>query len=261
MSGRAPSGHAHRRVDSVPFSTTETAIGSPTSEGFRSSVSTQDGRDSIEAKEATRFKDEPLEKADGDRDSIDGLEQLTQMDPVALEETDPTTLKQKDERPTWRSMPRKGQLALLVASRLAEPIAGTGLQSYMYYMLRSYDMSLSDTQIAEQSGWISAAFTAAQAISAVFWGRLADKETWGRKRVLIIGLSGTAISMLGLGFAQSYYTLMFWRVFAGLLNGNVGVIRTMVKELITEKKFHTRAFMLLPMTFNVGMMVGPTIGM
>jgi MFS family permease len=34
----------------------------------------------------------------------------------------------------------------------------------------------------------------------------------------------------------------------------------MVKEMITEKKFHNRAFMLLPMTFNIGVMIGPMIG-
>jgi Major Facilitator Superfamily len=234
MSARAPAGYGHNRVDSVPFSTTDTAIGSPVSDGaesFRSSASTQDGRGSasFDAGRAERFKSEGgilrVQKGDDD-DSVDGLDQLTEQDPLASEQQDPSQLKKKDDMPTWRSMPQKGQLALLVASRFAEPIAGMGLQSYMYYMLKSFDESLTDVQISEQAGWIMAAFTAAQAVSAMFWGRLADSERVGRKKVLITGLTGTAISMFGLGFSKNYYTLMAWRVFGGMLNGNVGVIRT-----------------------------------
>jgi len=34
----------------------------------------------------------------------------------------------------------------------------------------------------------------------------------------------------------------------------------MVKEMITEKKFLNRAFILMPMTFNIGVIIGPIIG-
>jgi hypothetical protein len=38
-------------------------------------------------------------------------------------------------------------------------------------------------------------------------------------------------------------------------------MRTMISEIIKEKKFQSRAFLLLPMTFNVGVIVGPILGM
>ena len=38
----------------------------------------------------------------------------------------------------------------------------------------------------------------------------------------------------------------------GALNGNVGVMRTMISEIIKEKRFQSRAFLLLPMCFNIG---------
>jgi len=53
---------------------------------------------------------------------------------------------------------------------------------------------------------------------------------------------------------------MFFRTLGGALNGNVGVMRTMISEIIKEKKFQTRAFMLLPMTFNIGVIIGPILG-
>ena len=44
------------------------------------------------------------------------------------------------------------------------------------------------------------------------------------------------------------------------MNGNVGVMRTMISEIIREKKFQSRAFLLLPMCFNIGVIIGPVLG-
>lgn len=51
-----------------------------------------------------------------------------------------------------------------------------------------------------------------------------------------------------------------FRFLGGMLNGNVGVMRTMVSEMIREKKYQSRAFMILPMTANIGTIIGPMIG-
>ena len=161
---------------------------------------------------------------------------------------------------TWSELPHKSQLALLTISRLAEPLTQTSLQSYMFYQLKSFDPSQSDDAISSQAGLLAAAFTAAQFVTAIPWGRAADSELFGRKSVILIGLLGTMISALGFGFSRSFYTAVFWRVLGGALNGNVGVMRTMITEIILEKRFQSRAFMLLPMTFNVGVIVGPILG-
>jgi MFS family permease len=34
----------------------------------------------------------------------------------------------------------------------------------------------------------------------------------------------------------------------------------MISEIIKEKRFQSRAFMVLPMTFNVGVIIGPILG-
>jgi sugar phosphate permease len=144
--------------------------------------------------------------------------------PLIFEEEQKLPLKKKTA--TWKSLPRKGQLALLTISRLAEPLTQTSLQSYMFYQLKSFDMSQTDSQISVQAGMLAAAFTAAQFVTAIPWGRAADSELFGRKRVLIIGLIGTMISAIGFGFSRSFYTAMFFRTLGGALNGNVGVMRT-----------------------------------
>lgn len=82
----------------------------------------------------------------------------------------------------------------------------------------------------------------------------------GRKMVLLIGTLGTAVSCFGYGFSTTFATAMFWRVFAGCVNGLVGIIRTMISEITVERKYQSRAFLILPMSFNVAGILGPILG-
>jgi hypothetical protein len=167
----------------------------------------------------------------------------------------------KESPVSWRSLPRKDQLLVLTLSRLSEPLTQTSLGSYLFYQLKSFDPSLPDSTISSQAGIIQAAFPAAQFLTAMLWGRYADSESGGRKKVVLLGLLGTMFSVLGFGFSHSFTTAVFFRCLGGILNGNIGVLRTMISEIIKEKKFQSRAFLLLPMTFNIGVIVGPILGL
>lgn len=157
---------------------------------------------------------------------------------------------------TWKELPNKGQLALLTISRLAEPLTQTSLQSYMFYQLKSFNPSQTDDAISSQAGILSAAFTAAQFVTAIAWGRAADSELFGRKKVIIIGLLGTMLSAIGFGFSRTFYSAVFWRVIGGALNGNVGVMRTVcpksrevdsiTDDLVDDSRDHQRE--TLPIT-------------
>ncbi|KAJ5090779.1 hypothetical protein N7532_009463 [Penicillium argentinense] len=165
------------------------------------------------------------------------------------------------EKPvTWNSLPKKGQLTILTFARLSEPLTQTSLQAYMFYQLKSFDPSLPDSTISAQAGILQGSFTAAQFLTAIFWGRLADAPWMGRKRVLLIGLLGTCISCLGFGFSRSFMAAAVFRTLGGVLNSNVGVMRTLIAEIIVEKKYQSRAFLLLPMCFNIGVIIGPILG-
>ncbi|KAI9754392.1 MAG: hypothetical protein M4579_004730 [Chaenotheca gracillima] len=164
----------------------------------------------------------------------------------------------KEAAVTWSSLPRKGQLAILTIARLSEPLTQTSLQAYMFYQLRSFDPSLSDSTISGQAGILQGSFAAAQCVTAIGWGRIAD--SWGRKKVLLIGVLGTGISCVGFGFSRSFVHAIIFRTLGGALNGNVGVLRTMIAEIIKEKKYQSRAFLILPMCFNIGVIIGPVLG-
>jgi MFS family permease len=165
------------------------------------------------------------------------------------------------ERPiTWSSLPRKDQLLILTLARLSEPLTQASLGAYIYYQLKSFDTSLPDSTISYQTGIIQAAFPGSQLLTAMLWGRFADSDWGGRKRVLLIGLLGTMCSVVGFGFSTNFTVAIIFRCLGGALNGNIGVMRTMIAEIIKEKKYQSRAFLILPMTFNIGVIIGPILG-
>ena len=44
------------------------------------------------------------------------------------------------------------------------------------------------------------------------------------------------ISCLGFGFSKRFWQALIFRMMGGALNGNVGVMRTMISEIVREKK-------------------------
>lgn len=73
----------------------------------------------------------------------------------------------------------------------------------------------------------------------MFWGGVSDR--FGRKPVLLLGCAGTLLSLLIVGFAQSFWVALAGRALGGLLNGNIGVVQTMVGELV-KKAEHERKY-------------------
>lgn len=162
----------------------------------------------------------------------------------------------------WRDLPNKDQLFILALCRLSEPLSNTCLLPYIYYLIRSItspgSKSSNDSKISELSGILVAAFPLAQFATSVFWGRLSD--FCGRKSIILIGLFVSTVSNLAFGLSRTFGALLFWRILSGLANGNVGVMRTMTAEIVKEKKYQTRAFLLLPLIFNSGMVAALAFG-
>lgn len=55
-------------------------------------------------------------------------------------------------------------------------------------------------------------------------------------------------------------TLLCSRALLGLMNGNVGIIRTMVAEMVPEKELQPRAFSVMPLVWTIGTIFGPAFG-
>ncbi|OOF96287.1 hypothetical protein ASPCADRAFT_166880 [Aspergillus carbonarius ITEM 5010] len=124
-------------------------------------------------------------------------------------------------------------------------------------MIRDFDVA--DTNSASfYAGILVSAFSLAEALTGMFWGALSDRV--GRKPVLITGCFGTMLSLLIVGFAPNFWVALFGRVLGGVLNGNIGVIQTMVGELVKRPEHEPRAYAVMPFVWSIGTIIGPAIG-
>ncbi|EGC46044.1 MFS transporter [Histoplasma capsulatum var. duboisii H88] len=97
-----------------------------------------------------------------------------------------------------------------------------------------------------------------QGLTAVAWGAASDRI--GRRPIIISGLCITMTFSLMFGFSTSLPMAILARACVGLGNGNVGIIRTVVAELVPEKELQPRAFSIMPLVWTIGSIFGPGFG-
>lgn len=119
-------------------------------------------------------------------------------------------------------------------------------------------MGISKNEVAKWVGITSAVTAVCQCAMAVPWGTASDYI--GRKPTILAGLTFTMIFSLMFGFSQDMATLLWARALLGLMNGNVGIIRTMVAEMVPEKELQPRAFSIMPLVWTIGTIFGPAFG-
>lgn len=125
-------------------------------------------------------------------------------------------------------------------------------------MIESFELTDNENQTSMYAGMLITAFAFAEFSTGMLWGRVSD---WiGRKPVLIMGLVGTALSMISFGFAKTLPGAILARALGGLLNGNVGVLQTTVAELVTKKEHQPRAYSIMPFVWCLGSIIGPAMG-
>ena len=76
------------------------------------------------------------------------------------------------------------------------------------------------------AGILISSFSLSEALTGMLWGSLSDRV--GRKPVLLLGCLGTMLSLLVVGFSTNFAMALVGRALGGFLNGNIGVIQTMV---------------------------------
>jgi MFS family permease len=104
-------------------------------------------------------------------------------------------------------------------------------------MVRDFDVG-GKSDAALYAGILVSAFSLAEALTGMFWGGVSDSV--GRKPVLLLGCAGTMLSLLVVGLATNYWVALAGRIVGGALNGNIGVIQTMVGELVKRSEHERR---------------------
>ncbi|MCJ1353648.1 MAG: hypothetical protein MMC33_003635 [Icmadophila ericetorum] len=148
------------------------------------------------------------------------------------------------------------QLIILSICRFAEPVALTSVFPYLPEMIESFNVPRNE--VAKWAGLLSATFSLSQCLTGIAWGRASDE--FGRKPVIILGLLCTMTASVFFGFSRNLAWAMVARSFAGMSNGNVGIIRTTVAEMVPFKELQPRAFSIMPLVWTIGSIFGPAFG-
>jgi hypothetical protein len=148
------------------------------------------------------------------------------------------------------------QLIILSICRFAEPVALTGVFPYLPEMIESFDVPRD--QVAKWAGITSAVFSISQCLTAISWGRASDK--YGRKPIILLAMTSAMTASLLFGFSRSLKWAIFARALSGASNGNVGILRTTVAEMVPQKSLQPRAFSILPLVWQIGSIIGPILG-
>lgn len=149
------------------------------------------------------------------------------------------------------------QLGLLALVRVAEPIALTSILPYAWKLVSNFHIC-TETNAPFFAGLLISAFSLAEACSGMYWGGVSDRI--GRKPVVILGCIGTMSSLLLVGLAPNFWVALAGRIIGGALNGNIGVIQTMVGELVKRPEHEPKAYAVMPFVWSIGTIIGPSIG-
>lgn len=103
-------------------------------------------------------------------------------------------------------------------------------------MIQSFkDQDMSNKDIAAvYAGLLVASFTFGEFVTGILWGKISTLI--GRKPTLLLGVAGGMISAILFGISKSVSVAITARLFGGLINPNVGVVQTMVAEIVPRKE-------------------------
>ncbi|MDQ8194700.1 MFS transporter [Coraliomargarita sp. SDUM461004] len=106
-------------------------------------------------------------------------------------------------------------------------------------------------------GILGSLYSILQFICAPLWGAYSDRV--GRRKVLLITISGLALSYIAWFFAASFWILVLARILGGAMGGNLSVATAAVADTTTREK-RSSGLAIIGIAFGLGFIVGPAIG-
>ncbi|PFH51327.1 hypothetical protein AMATHDRAFT_3176 [Amanita thiersii Skay4041] len=151
-----------------------------------------------------------------------------------------------------------GQITIVLLLQLAEPLCSQVIYPFAPELIRSLGITGgNEKRVGYYVGIMQSVFFLTEAFTVLHWSRLSDRI--GRKPVILSGLIGLSLSMYCFGLSTTFWGLLLSRSMNGALNGNIGVIRSMMVELTDESNI-SRAYAFMPLAWSTGATVGPVIG-
>lgn len=128
---------------------------------------------------------------------------------------------------------------------------------FMPFMVHGFFPAIATDQLGLYVGILASAFSVGGLCGSVMWGKLAD--AYGRRPIMLCGLVGTLLSISMFGFSVAYPMAVTARFLWGFLNGNIGVAKSYLSEILDNSNMAS-GFSVLGMTSGMGRLVGPMSG-
>ncbi|KAF5379724.1 hypothetical protein D9615_005691 [Tricholomella constricta] len=150
------------------------------------------------------------------------------------------------------------QFSIVLFLQLAEPLTSQVISPFAPQLMRDIGITHgNESQVGYYVGLMQSLFFLTQAFTVLHWSRISDYV--GRKPVILVGLFGLSISMFCFGLSTTFWGLVLSRSLNGALNGNIGVIKSMMVEL-TDSTNIAQAYAYMPIAWSTGGTLGPIIG-
>ena len=140
---------------------------------------------------------------------------------------------------------------------LSEGITSSSVNSYIGYLIVDVGAASTTDEAGTWSGILTSSFFLCQFISSFAMGFISDN--FGRRPTLLIGVFGSFATQLCFGFSTNIWMAIALRGANGLLNGNIGVVKTCIAEL-TDKTNRVKAFTYVGLMVGAGRIIGSTLG-
>ncbi|KAK2460149.1 hypothetical protein APHAL10511_007828 [Amanita phalloides] len=176
------------------------------------------------------------------------------------------TINPDEETPLLRSEQNKKsptplplfQFCIVLFLQLAEPLTSQVIYPFTPDLIRNIGITNgNEKKVGYYVGVMQSLFYLTQAVTVLHWSRVSD--IIGRKPVILTGLFGLSLSMYCFGLSTTFWGLVFSRSLNGALNGNIGVIKSMMAEMTDETNI-SRAYAFMPIAWSTGGTLGPMIG-
>jgi len=132
-------------------------------------------------------------------------------------------------------------------------------QFFPYVATMTQELRGNNDNLGCFTGFVLTAQSAGMLSSASVWANLSNR--FGRRRCLLVGLSFSTITTALLSLCTDYWTAVALRLLSGLLNNNLSIVRTSLREAFqTEGQDDTSAFSMLSVAFGASSIVGPSLG-
>ncbi|KAF9441801.1 major facilitator superfamily multidrug-resistance, DHA1 sub-family [Macrolepiota fuliginosa MF-IS2] len=150
------------------------------------------------------------------------------------------------------------QFTIVLFLQLGEPLTAQVIYPFAPQLIRDLGITNgNESKVGYYVGIMQSLFFFTQACTVLHWSRLSDRV--GRKPVILIGLCGLSVSMYCFGLSRTFWGLVLSRALNGALNGNIGVIKSMMAEL-TDSTNISQAYAYMPIAWSTGGTLGPIIG-